>query len=42
MGKNGANYSVQTGSEYEPIGEESRPLLAQVNYSLSFLDDNDN
>ncbi|KAK9964327.1 hypothetical protein ABG768_005515 [Culter alburnus] len=29
MGKNGANYSVQTGSEYEPIGEESRPLLAQ-------------
>ncbi|CAM4726319.1 hypothetical protein PO909_019532 [Leuciscus waleckii] len=29
MGKSGANYSVQTGSEYEPIGEESRPLLAQ-------------
>ncbi|XP_051772768.1 probable sodium-coupled neutral amino acid transporter 6 [Ctenopharyngodon idella] len=29
MGKNGANYSIQTGSEYEPIGEESRPLLAQ-------------
>ncbi|XP_059373301.1 probable sodium-coupled neutral amino acid transporter 6 isoform X1 [Carassius carassius] len=28
MLKNGANYSVQTGSEYEPIGEESRPLLA--------------
>uniref|UniRef100_A0A673JK74 Probable sodium-coupled neutral amino acid transporter 6 n=1 Tax=Sinocyclocheilus rhinocerous TaxID=307959 RepID=A0A673JK74_9TELE len=28
MWKNGANYSVQTGSEYEPIGEESRPLLA--------------
>ncbi|XP_026134059.1 probable sodium-coupled neutral amino acid transporter 6 isoform X2 [Carassius auratus] len=27
MLKNGANYSVQTGSEYEPIGEESRPLL---------------
>lgn len=29
MGKSGANYSAQTGSEYEPIGEESRPLLAQ-------------
>lgn len=29
MGKSGANYSVQTGSEYEPIGEESTPLLAQ-------------
>ncbi|XP_016325453.1 probable sodium-coupled neutral amino acid transporter 6 isoform X1 [Sinocyclocheilus anshuiensis] len=28
MWKNGANYSVQTESEYEPIGEESRPLLA--------------
>ncbi len=34
-GKNDANCSVQTGSEYEPIGEESRPLLAQVNHSLS-------
>uniref|UniRef100_A0A8C1SKX7 Solute carrier family 38 member 6 n=1 Tax=Cyprinus carpio TaxID=7962 RepID=A0A8C1SKX7_CYPCA len=29
MWKNNANCSVQTGSEYEPIGEESRPLLAQ-------------
>ncbi|KAF4105905.1 probable sodium-coupled neutral amino acid transporter 6 [Onychostoma macrolepis] len=29
MRKNDANYSVQTGSEYEPIGEESRPLLTQ-------------
>ncbi|KAK2896851.1 hypothetical protein QQF64_005562 [Cirrhinus molitorella] len=29
MLKNDANYSVQTGSEYEPIGEESRPLLEQ-------------
>ncbi|XP_055026015.1 probable sodium-coupled neutral amino acid transporter 6 [Misgurnus anguillicaudatus] len=28
MGKNGANRSVQVESEYEPIGEESRPLLA--------------
>ncbi|XP_067277318.1 probable sodium-coupled neutral amino acid transporter 6 [Pseudorasbora parva] len=30
MGKNSANYSVQTGSEYEPIGEESTPLLPQA------------
>lgn len=29
MRKNDANYSVQTGSEYEPIGEESTPLLTQ-------------
>ncbi|XP_016316328.1 probable sodium-coupled neutral amino acid transporter 6 isoform X1 [Sinocyclocheilus anshuiensis] len=29
MWKNDANGSVQTGSEYERIGEESRPLLAQ-------------
>ncbi|XP_043110817.1 probable sodium-coupled neutral amino acid transporter 6 [Puntigrus tetrazona] len=29
MRKNDANYSVQTGSEYEPIGDENRPLLAQ-------------
>ncbi len=38
MWKNDANCSVQTGSEYEPIGEESRPLLAQVNHSLSSPD----
>lgn len=39
MGKSGANFSVQTESEYEPIGEESRPLLAQVNpnHSQSLL-----
>ncbi|XP_039527911.1 probable sodium-coupled neutral amino acid transporter 6 isoform X3 [Pimephales promelas] len=29
MGKSGANYRAQTRSEYEPIGEECQPLLAQ-------------
>ncbi|XP_051507316.1 probable sodium-coupled neutral amino acid transporter 6 isoform X2 [Myxocyprinus asiaticus] len=29
MGKNGAYRTVQVESEYEPIGEESTPLLAQ-------------
>ncbi|XP_073691066.1 probable sodium-coupled neutral amino acid transporter 6 [Garra rufa] len=29
MWKNDANYTVQAGSEYEPIGEESTPLLEQ-------------
>ncbi|RXN17579.1 putative sodium-coupled neutral amino acid transporter 6 [Labeo rohita] len=29
MWRNAANYTVHTGSEYEPVGEESRPLLEQ-------------
>ncbi|KAK7140371.1 hypothetical protein R3I94_012853 [Phoxinus phoxinus] len=29
MGESGASYRALTGSEYEPIGEERRPLLAQ-------------
>jgi len=37
MGKSGGNYRAQTRSEYEPIGEECRPLLAQVNHIQPLL-----